>query len=185
MLQAVWTGKLAGERVRGDPGAGGLNWIEQATDPTTGRVGYDASGTPSSRVPGKNDRFPREKGEAMTAAALFCRHLCGQRPDATPVMQRHAELLLRCLPEWQPDALGIDLYYWYFGSQALWQTGEPAWSAWRAALVPALLAGQSRDGDARGSWDTVSVWSFATGRVGTTALALLALAAPVRLARLE
>ena len=62
MLQALGTGERAGIHVRGDPIGGGLAWIGEVTDPATGRVGYDAMGSLSARVPGKNDDFPADSG---------------------------------------------------------------------------------------------------------------------------
>ncbi len=173
MVSALSAAERAGLAV--DPLAleGAVAWLDHATDPGTGRVGYDEPGSFSSRTP-ENESFPREKGEAMTASALFSRILLRQRPDATPVMRRHAEVLLKCLPVWDPE-YGCDLYYWYYGTQALHQMGKPYWPAWEALLKDALLETQRENGDRKGSWDPVGPWGYACGRVGSTALAALTL----------
>ena len=38
-------------------------------------------------------RFPREHGEAMTAASLFCQRILGRTPDQKPLMSDQADLV--------------------------------------------------------------------------------------------
>ena len=42
-----------------------MAWIDEVTDPTTGRTGYDKFGSVSVRTV-ENQDVPREAGEAMT-----------------------------------------------------------------------------------------------------------------------
>ena len=133
---------------------GGLAWIDEVTDPVTGRVGYDSLGSASSRNPA-NEHYPREKGEAMTAVGLLCRIFLGQTPEEQPHMEKHANLLRRVLPEWDPEGFGCDMYYWYYGTYAMFQMGGNHWKAWRPALKQVVTEGQRKDGDAAGSWDPV------------------------------
>ena len=164
-----------------------INWFDEMTDPGTGRVGYTAdagAGSPSSRVTGMNDQYPAENGEALTAVALLCRFFLGQNPDDNPVMKDHAELLLRDLPEWDgKDGFTNDMYYWYYGSYAMFQMGGKYWKAWKKALETAVLRSQRKDGSSKGSWDPNGPWGYAGGRVYSTATMVLCLEAYYRYAR--
>ena len=175
MVFALTSAKEAGLKV--DPTAleGALAWIDYATDPESGRVGYDETGSLSSRTP-TNEHFPREKGEAMTAVGLLCRFFLGQDPDEVPVMVRHADLMLKTLPEWDPKGFGCDMYYWYYGSYAMFQMGgKKYWEKWNKAMKPAVLDSQVREGHAKGSWDPVGPWGYAGGRIYSTATMVLCL----------
>ena len=191
MVQALCAARaaelpLADEALR-DAFAGALAWIDAASDPESGRVGYDGRGTRSSRVEGINVHFPVESGEAMTAVGLFCRFLLGQDPARGVQLERHAALLLRALPVWAPEDYGCDLYYWAYGTEAMAQMGGAWWKAWRAALWSALLGSQRADAPdscSGGSWDPLGPWGYAGGRVYSTALALLCLEGEFRHPRL-
>ncbi len=170
-----------------DPEAfrGAATWIDEVTDPVTGRCGYDSIGSPSSRIPRVNEHFPTDKGEAMTAVALLCRFFLGQDPEKTPVMAKHADLLKTKLPKWDPDGFGIDFYYWYYGSYAMYQMGgDKYWEQWNKAMKTAVVDSQRKDGDEKGSWDAkVDPWGFSGGRVYTTALGVLCLEVYFRYAK--
>lgn len=168
--------------------AAALAWLDEVSDHVTGRAGYTARGTLSARMPGINEHFPPERGEAMTAVALLSRFLLGQVPrtlgGSDGIMDLHAALLMERLPAPAPDELGPDLYYWYYGSYAMHQMGgERHWERWRRALESVLPAAQRTDGDAAGSWDPDGPWGSFGGRVYSTALALLTLEVPFRYAR--
>jgi hypothetical protein len=152
----------------------GLAFLDEVTDPATGRVGYSAFGELSSRTPA-NEHFPREKGEAMTAVGLLCRVFLGQTPDEHPILEKHAELLRRTLPTWDPEGYGCDMYYWYYGTYAAFQMGGATWKAWRGALGEAVVKTQRTDGDEAGSWDPVGPWGYVGGRVYATAINVLTL----------
>jgi uncharacterized protein (DUF305 family) len=181
MLRALLAARAVGVEVDDEALAGGLRWIEMATDPATGRVGYDTPGSFSSRAKGFNDRFNPERGESMTAIGLHSRLALGQSADTSATIQLHAELLQRKLPRpgGDPGALeGVDFYYWYHGSLALKALGGPARDAWFERLRPLLAATQRQDGHFKGSWDAVNdPWGYVGGRVYSTALGALALLA--------
>ena len=162
---------------------GAAQWIDDVTDPATGRTGYDTIGSASSRVTGLNDQYPTNKGEAMTAVAILSRVFMGQDVLRDPVVAKGADLLKSRLPEWDPDGLGNDIYYWYYGSYALFQLGGTRWEAWNKAAKKALVDNQRHDGDLKGSWDPKDAWGYAGGRVYMTALGVLCLEVYYRYAR--
>jgi len=106
----------------------------------------------------------------MTAEALFCRQLLGHMPSRHTGNEA-ASFVLRELPgKGKPN-----FYYWYYATLALYQLQGPAWDQWNAALKPALIDSQRRDGLEAGSWDPTTVWGGYGGRVYTTALGALCL----------
>jgi len=155
-----------------------VQFLNEMTDESSGRVGYTERGSRSSRALGFNaELFPRDASEAMTAVALHCRFMLGQDPSVGRSMRDHAKLILRDLPRWSPARHRIDLYYWLFGTAAMWQMGGKYWVEWRKALVPALSEAQRKDGGDlyEGSWDPAGAWGFAGGRVYSTAACMLCL----------
>ena len=129
------------------------------------------------------DRIADEKGEAMTAVGLLCRFFLGQDPTKEAIMVKNAELLKKKLPEWDPDGFGCDMYYWYYGSYAMYQMGGPYWKAWNKAMKPAVVESQRREGDFKGSWDAVGPWGYSGGRVYATACMTLCLEVYFRYAK--
>ena len=111
----------------------------------------------------------------MTAVGLLCRFLMGQDPQHEPVMTQHADLLLKALPEWDPEGFATDMCYWYYGSHAMVRMGGRYSRAWHKALSDAVLPAQRTDGAHRGSWDPVGPWGYSGGRVYSTSLMVLAL----------
>ena len=75
------------------------------------------------------------------------------------------------------------MYYWYYGTYAMYQMGGRHWRDWSRALEPVLLESQRRDGDFAGSWDPVGPWGFSGGRVYSTALMALCLQVQHRYSR--
>jgi len=149
-------------------------WFDAVTD-QTGRAGYMKLGDGSSRPFGKVQRFPRAKGEAMTAAGLLCRLALGQQQRDVPVLAAAADRLVAKPPEWDPESGAVDECYWFLASEALRHFGGKQRAQWNGKLVAALLAGQQQDGAAAGSWDPVGPWGDDGGRVYATALAVLSL----------
>ena len=184
MVFALKAAEDAGLEV--DEGAyeGAMSWLDEVTDPQTGRVGYNELGSRSSRITGVNDHFPSERGEAMTAVGTLSRIFMGQSdPDEHPILERHADLMLRSLPVWDPDGLGNDMYYWYYGTYAMFQLGGKHWRQWEDAMKQTLLETARKDGDAKGSWDPSGPWGFSGGRVYSTALMALSIEVYFRYAR--
>ncbi|MBK8980168.1 MAG: terpene cyclase/mutase family protein [Planctomycetes bacterium] len=162
-----------------------MSWIDQMTDPATGRTGYSERGGVSSRFAGDHAvRYPSDRNEAMTAAALYMRFLCGQSPDANPVMRQQADLIIAKPPAWDVEGGRIDSMAWLYGSLALYQYGGRHWQEWARSLSSALLPNQHTEGAAAGSWDPIDVWGDYGGRVFTTAMHTLSLQTYYRFTRL-
>jgi hypothetical protein len=149
-------------------------WLDQVTDPVSGRAGYTKRGELSSRRANMQTKFPPEKTESMTAVGLLCRVFLGQDPKSE-VMQNAAKTLLTRPPLWDLNAGTIDMYYWYYGSYALYQIGGKQWDTWNTKMTDAVLRPQRSDGNAKGSWDPVDPWGEDGGRVYSTAMMVLCL----------
>ena len=107
---------------------------------------------------------------AMAAEGMFSRLLLGRPPD-DPAMVETAEYLHVRLP----DADDPNMYYWYYGTLALFQHQGPAWPEWNRAMRKVLLTTQEKSGARRGSWPPVGQWAPQGGRVVHTAMAALCL----------
>lgn len=159
-------------------------WLDEVTD-NKGRAGYTRRGELSSRHPGQHgDRYPPDRGEALTAVGLLCRFFLGQDPTDHPIMVSAADTILDRLPVWDEGAGTIDHYYWYYASYALFQSGGKHWSRWSRELDDAVIRTQRKDGNSRGSWDPVGVWGEDGGRVYSTAMMVLTMQAYYRYTRL-
>ncbi len=70
------------------------------------------------------------------------------------------------------------MYYWYYATLAMFQVGGEPWKKWEAAMKPAIIDTQRRDGDYclyKGSWDAIDPWGGDGGRVYSTAAMALCL----------
>ncbi|MEO6708403.1 MAG: prenyltransferase/squalene oxidase repeat-containing protein [Planctomycetota bacterium] len=173
MVEALIAAQAAGLSIDPEAYVGAKQWIDDVTDPATARIGYDTIGSSSSRVTGLNDQFPTDQHEAMTASGMVTRLNTGTPAD--PMLPRHALLLQKHPPEWDPQSNLVDEYYWYFGSIAMHRLGGNSWDTWRGSAQEALLTGQQQSGEGKGSWDPVGPWAFAGGRVYATSLNALSL----------
>ena len=168
--------KNMGLKVSKDDFQGAINWYDEMTDPNTGRVGYTKRGSPPARPLELMDKFPASKSESITAVALLARIFAGQTdPKKYPVLLQHAELISKKPPVWKDDG-SIDMYYWYYGSFAMYQMGGSYWRKWNEKMKKAVVDSQIRGKKcSRGSWDPVGVWGHEGGRVYSTAILALCL----------
>jgi hypothetical protein len=114
---------------------------------------------------------PGEKvSRPMTAEALACRHFLGMAHDH-PAGYEGGRYIIEELPGEGP----FNLYYWYYGTLAMYQLQGEYWDRWNQALQKTLIDSQRKSGPLAGSWDPESVWGGYGGRVYTTALATLCL----------
>lgn len=151
-------------------------FIDEMTDPNTGRTGYISRGGYSAREPGMNERWPETKTEAITAVAMICRVFLGEDPEKNPELRAGADLLRKQLPLWDEDEGTIDYYYWYYGSYAMFQMAGQDWDKWQGKMLDAVVKTQRQEGDEKGSWDPqFDPWGHRGGRVYATAIMTLCL----------
>lgn len=179
-VAALAAAQRAGFDVDPNAMAGARWWIDRATDPKTGRIGYDSRGSFSARVARVNDHYPADLTEALSAAGLHVARLLGERHFDEASLERTRGLLFARAPTWSESGLTNDLYYWFHGAQALQGRRDAPSRKWREALEEALGEGQRRDGEAAGSWDPNGPWGASGGRIYSTAIAALALSADTR-----
>ncbi|MCA9039887.1 MAG: hypothetical protein KDA65_06005, partial [Planctomycetaceae bacterium] len=74
-----------------------------------------------------------------------------------------------------PSRREYNLYYWYYGTLAMYQHGGKDWNTWNNSLRDRIVAEQRRTGEFAGSWEPRSKWAPYGGRIYTTALSTLCL----------
>jgi hypothetical protein len=151
-------------------------WVSKMTDPDTGRVGYQQRGNGPSRPEGLIERFPFDRSESMTAAAMLSRIAIGESPKTSDVIKAGANLCLKLLPTWNTQDGSIDMYYWHLATSALFQVGGEPWRQWEKAMKAAIVDTQHRDTtycQYKGSWDPLDPWGSVGGRVYSTAIMAL------------
>lgn len=107
---------------------------------------------------------------SMTAESLFCKQMLGI-DRKHPSYNEAIEYLQANLPRRARQ----DLYYWYYGTLAMYQHGGDPWRRWNDTLRDALVADQRSDGDFAGSWNPRAPWGDFGGRVFSTSLSTLCL----------
>ena len=122
------------------------------------------------------------RGPGMVAVGLFCYQMLGW-PRDNGLLVRQADYILRNPPDWTKatttdrDDVSVALhtmYYWYYGTLALFNMGGHWWREWNGQLRELLIAHQRREGERRGSWDPPARGlDAAGGRVYVTALNIL------------
>jgi len=175
-LMALQSGRLAGLEVPRTTLDGVARWVERSQQsedqPHLYRYNWNAPDTVAQR-------HGRVATRTMTSVGLLMRLYTGWGPDH-PAIEEGATYLL----EEPPDATGEgenrrDTYYWYYGTQVVYQVGGSSWERWSAALREATLASQETSGDDAGSWDPRGVvpdaWGAYGGRLYVTCLNLLSL----------
>ncbi|MDX1945536.1 MAG: prenyltransferase/squalene oxidase repeat-containing protein [Pirellulaceae bacterium] len=106
----------------------------------------------------------------MTAEALACRYFL-EAENAPATLHEAARYVMD-----EPPGDGqTNLYFWYYGTLAMFQRQGPDWERWNAGLQKQLLHSQRFDGEFTGSWDPDPLWGGYGGRVYGTAVAALCL----------
>ena len=109
---------------------------------------------------------------AMTAEALYCRQILGASRESESSKEAVTYLLsYRNLPTRQK----LDLYYWYYGTLAMFQYGGAEWQQWNQRVRDLLVSEQVKEGEYAGSWEPRDPWSGYGGRIYSTAIATLSL----------
>lgn len=137
--------------------------------------------TLSSGLVKYTDRNPGagQKGVGVTAVSLYARMLMGDATD-TRSFERGLGIVADEPPNWDrlisEGAQHHTMYYWYYGTLAMFHSGSKEWSTWNRYMKSALLGHQRTTGCAEGSWDPAGPWlgKFA-GRVYATCMGALSL----------
>jgi len=159
----------------GDALKGGLAFLDEMTEPTTGRTGYQAKGGFTARSIDAMARFPAQSSECLSAISLNARVAVGGAGAADARVRKQIALIAALPSKWDEQGATTDFYYWYFATRGLMLTGGDAWTAWRPVVASELVAHQSKQGHAAGSFPPADAWSATGGRVYATALNLLTL----------
>ena len=106
----------------------------------------------------------------MTAEALVCRYFMNHSVDPGTVHEAVRKVMSDI-----PRVSRVNLYYWYYGTMALFQSGDENWEAWNRSLTQTLLPMQIQEGELAGSWPANGLWAGYGGRVYSTAMATLCL----------
>ena len=118
--------------------------------------------------PGKDTN---KRGSAM---GLYCRQMLGWN---LPDLQSSVEAFVNeaGAPAWGANGESVDLYYWYYGTQATFNQDGDVWARWNNGMKKALTENQCKQGDDTGSWPVAGDFSNQWGRVGQTAMGCLCL----------
>lgn len=145
-----------------------LNSVRQGRD--GGLFGYRRS------VLDKDGRQTEPVSPVMTAEALFCQQMLGYPRDSA-ANREAVQYMLRNMPRLSQ----LNLYYWYYGTLAMYQYGGKSWEEWNTVVRDTLISEQRREGPAAGSWDPNGPWGRYGGRLYSTAIATLTLEVYYRL----
>lgn len=107
----------------------------------------------------------------MTAEALLCRIYLGWTKQDPPLTEG-IRYLLDTDP---PSADRPNVYYWYYGTQALHHVGGDEWERWNFLMRDALVNTQEKRGELAGSWAPRGEHAAAGGRLYMTSLAVCTL----------
>lgn len=132
----------------------------------------DRSLGPQKGLAAYHPEYGPEITTAMTAEALFCKQMMGI-PRNNPASREAVEYLLDS--EHVPRKSYPNLYYWYYGTLAMYQYGGAEWTQWNNLLRELLVESQVKRGPLAGSWNPDGPWGGYGGRIYSTALATLSL----------
>lgn len=146
--------------------AGALGWLRKVADGSAQGLAKYQPGRPVDPT--------------MTAEAWVCRQFLGAGGPG-PASTEASKFLLEHGPARDP----YNIYYWYYGTLAMYQDGGDAWTRWNAQVRDELVRRQRIRGHQAGSWDPDdSKYGSLGGRIYGTALATLTLEVYYRYLRL-
>jgi hypothetical protein len=165
--------RVAGLDVPDEVFAGARSWFVRVTD-SEGAVGYETPGGGSSYLSPNEGKF--DDDPVNTAVGVLGRLLMGER-RSEDLIRKGGRIVLGRTPSWPSPAetRGVNFYYWYYGTYAMFQLGGQPWHDWNEKMKAALVPMQRKGGCEGGSWDPVDPWSLAGGRVYATAINALTL----------
>jgi hypothetical protein len=177
MVMVLKSGDMAGLKIDEASIQSAMSWINEMTDPATGRTGYVMMGSGPSRLTEFLQIFPPERSEAMTAVGVLTRVFAGGTAESDPMISKGADLMAAKPPVWDTTTGDIDFYYWYYATLAMFQVGGPRWDRWNEAIKTAIIDHQRNkpNEDEFGSWDPMDPWSKTGGRIYSTAVNCLSM----------
>ncbi|GAA5507759.1 prenyltransferase/squalene oxidase repeat-containing protein [Novipirellula caenicola] len=109
---------------------------------------------------------------SMTAEGLLIRQYLGWQRNRPEMSHGLGGFVAR-----DPiDRRDMDVYYWYYATQALHHYGGPLWEEWNEKMRVELPAMQEKNGGERGSWSPLTdAWGAFGGRLYTTCFSLYSL----------
>jgi hypothetical protein len=166
VVMALKSAKVVGIPVSTSVRNGTLSWLDKVA---------------GGRERGLASYQPREAvTPTMTAEAWVCRQFLGVGGPG-PASNEAADYLLVHGPDRDP----YNLYYWYYGTLAMYQHGGDAWTRWNSTVRDQIIRRQHASGHIAGSWDPDdSLYGLKGGRIYCTALATLTLEVYYRFLRL-
>ena len=112
---------------------------------------------------------PKQRPSAtMTAEALLCRYFLHQHVSEAALIEAK-----RMVGRELPNQRHVNMYYWYYGTLAMYHAGGDDWKTWNEAMKETLLPMQNLTGSEVGSWEPNGMWGGYGGRVYSTATAAL------------
>ncbi len=105
---------------------------------------------------------------AMSAVGLLCNQYMGMK-RTDPAMVEGMNFVMGNLPAGHKNA-----YYWYYATQVMHNLPGPEWDSWNRHARRVLLAAQTKEGCASGSWNAKDL-GHAAGPVMTTSICALTL----------
>ena len=121
---------------------------------------------------------PGRKGQGMVAVGLASAQFLGFSTK-TRAARRQTSIILSHLPDWgklRRTNPFDSIYYWYYATIGMFQTGGDPWKRWNRQMKKTLLLHQRRGGCADGSWDAPNnFWGQIGGRFYATTLSILSL----------
>jgi hypothetical protein len=169
VVMALKSAKVSGIPISASIQSGTLGWLGKvASGPERGLASYQP-GQPATPT--------------MTAEAWVCRQFLGVGGPG-PMSDEAASYLLENGPG-KKGRGSYNLYYWYYGTLAMYQQGGEAWTRWNDRVRDQIVRRQQLEGHRAGSWDPDdSDYGARGGRIYCTALATLTLEVYYRFLRL-
>ncbi len=114
----------------------------------------------------------KQPTDAMTAEAILCRMYLGWKRDDPRMIAAIDWLIDKHLP----DEDEMNIYYWYYGTQAMHHFGGRQWERWNSRMRQLLIGSQETRGRYPGSWNPSDFrWGGQGGRIYTTSLSVCTL----------
>ena len=141
----------------------------QVPDKTFDQMKYFLKSCSSGIDGGLASYRPKQRPSAtMTAEALLCRYFLHQHVSEAALIEAK-----RMVSRELPNQRHVNLYYWYYGTLAMYHAGGDDWKTWNEAMKGTLLPLQNLTGSEIGSWEPNGMWGGYGGRVYSTATAAL------------